>query len=452
MQSGTCVSCPANSTSDGGETVQSCKCMPGFTVDGTTDGATETTNQACKFAPEFSVTINMDSASTFSFNLSAAGQFYIDWGDGSAVQSVNKTNTNMETFSHTYTASEPKSYDIKLTGQATQYHTGSSPAISFSNNKQVAGIAGSLGTVFPTLADGSNPIFYQTFYMCTSLKGSIPPHLFTGIYGTAPAWMFRSMFEGCSGLTGEIPTGLFAGITGTSVKYAFFNTFYKCSGLTGTIPSDLFAGFSGALTSTMFTGTFRMCSGLSGYVPWNLFENIDASSFKNGIMKQIFEDSGLDTLCPANTYQYITGFESDFSGKVACAPCPNGGQSPAGSTSVEQCTGGTVICLDGQYKNEYDVCVSCPADKPYSLAGATDVRMCFSDEIRKLHIGDTLVGLLRNQQTTPALHVKIDNVVYYGALTNQETVMSPESNKKLKIRLNNTIYYLYDQTRMLDLQ
>jgi hypothetical protein len=49
--------------------------MPGFTVDGTTDGATETTNQACKFAPELSVTINMDSASTLSFNLAAAGQF-----------------------------------------------------------------------------------------------------------------------------------------------------------------------------------------------------------------------------------------------------------------------------------------------------------------------------------------------------------------------------------------
>ena len=58
----------------------------------------------------------------------------IDWGDGSAVQTINKTNTNMETFSHTYTASEPKSYDIKLTGQATQYHTGSSPAISFSTS------------------------------------------------------------------------------------------------------------------------------------------------------------------------------------------------------------------------------------------------------------------------------------------------------------------------------
>ena len=44
--------------------------------------------------------------------------------------------------------------------------------------------------------------------------------------------------------------------------------------------------------------------------------------------------------------------EDDFSSKVACAPCPDGGQSPAGSTSVEQCTGGTVVCLEGEYKND----------------------------------------------------------------------------------------------------
>ena len=410
------------------------------------DGVCVSTVQESEFVI---TTTKIASGGSFSFSMSAAGTFYIDWGDGSEIQVVNKTNTNMETFSHPYTASEPRAYDIKLTGQATQYHAGSSAAISFSNNKQVAGIAGSLGALFPTLADGSNPIFYQTFYMCTSLQSSIPPHLFTGIYGTAPAWMFRSTFEGCSGLTGEIPSGLFAGITGMSVKYAFYNTFYKCSGLTGTIPSDLFAGFSGALTSTMFTGTFRMCSGLSGYVPWNLFENIDTSSFKNGVMKQIFEGSGLDTLCPANTYQYITGFENDFSGKVACAPCPDGGQSPAGSTNINQCSGGIVSCIAGEYKNENDQCIACPDNTPNSVSGATDVGMCFAGNMRLLHIDNLTVGLLETQRTQPALHVMVDDTIYYGALTTQETDVNSSDDKQIKILYNNTLYYLYDQTRLV---
>ena len=417
-------------------------CNDGFEM---VDGVCKSTMDA-----EFIITTTeLSDGATFSFSISAAGTYYIDCDDGKGVQVKEKTNTNMATYTCSYAKGGVK--HIGLSGQATQYHSGSSAAISFSGNKSLAGISGSLGAIFSTLPDGSNPKFYQTFNLCTSLQGVIPQNLFKGIYGAASEAMFRSTFEGCSGLTGTLPDGMFADITGGDAKYLFYNTFYKCSGLQGSIPSNMFAGISGNFTSSMFAGTFRSCSGLTGYIPYNLFANINASSYRSGMLKQIFEGTGLDTSCPVNTYQFITGFEDDFSSKVACAPCPDGGQSPAGSTSVEQCTGGTVVCLEGEYKNEDDVCVDCPVDKPYSLGGATDVRMCFASEIRKLHVGDALIGLLRNQQTTPALHVKIDNVVYYGALTDQETVMSPESNKKLKVRLNNIIYYLYDQTRMLDL-
>ena len=72
----------------------------------------------------------------FSFQISAAGTFYIDWGDGKT-ETIEKTSTGNQTISHTYsTANE---YVIKLGGQATGYDT-YDPAISFYENQNLAKI------------------------------------------------------------------------------------------------------------------------------------------------------------------------------------------------------------------------------------------------------------------------------------------------------------------------
>ena len=219
---------------------------------------------------EFYITTT-PSTSSFSFYISAAGEYEIDWGDGN-IEAITKSDTTATTYSHTYdTAGE---YTIGLGGQATAYNRSTQiAAVSFRGNTNIAEISGSLGEVFSTLSDGSQPRFYNTFSGCGNLTGSIPENLFAGITGAPTSNMFNSTFSGCRGLTGEIPENLFAGIKGSPAMFMFYYTFAGCNNLTGSIPAGLFAGITGSPAIEMFSGTFNGCTGLTG-IPAGLFDGI----------------------------------------------------------------------------------------------------------------------------------------------------------------------------------
>ena len=135
------------------------------------------------------------TTSSFSFIISAVGEYAIDWGDGE-IETITKTNKWPERYSHTYdTAGE---YTIGLGGQATAYDSSMyTAAVSFQGNTNIAGISGSLGEVFSTLSDGTQPRFYNTFSGCGNLTGSIPENLFAGITGAPKTYMFYGTFYGC---------------------------------------------------------------------------------------------------------------------------------------------------------------------------------------------------------------------------------------------------------------
>ena len=471
--------CPANSSTKGATTATYCTCNDGYTLTGTIGGNIQTTTDACRPIPEFSIiTTFMDAGTEFSFKISAAGEYTIDWGDGN-VESIVKTDTENMTFSHTYTSGGV--HTIGIGGDATEYYTspnGNSyqPAISFANNTNVAKLVGSLGAIFGGSAEwmfsntfsnctslteipenlfsgqrsGADRMFYGTFRGCTSLT-EVPANLFSGITDSAE-YMFYHTFDGCTSLTSitgspfpnltgsapsmfsntfanctsltNIPRDLFAGVSGSATDM-FSNTFANCTSLTN-IPKELFSGISGGaegmfdhtfhnctslvdIPATLFSGintsayqmfnqTFRNCSSLTeipgtlfqnikgesaqevfsgtfanctsltsvpnglfknitgkpaeyafygvfyectnltGTVPVDLFENLDSADYVSGPMEFIFNGTNLDTQCPSGTYQYITGFESDWDGHVACTPCPTAHpNSAAGSTSETQC-------------------------------------------------------------------------------------------------------------------
>ena len=255
------------------------------------------------------------STSSFSFSISAAGEFWVDWGDGSDVETITKTDTNNQTISHTYTTAG--TYDIKIGGLVTKYLTYLG-AISFKSNTNLAGISGSLGAIFPTLANGSQPIFYATFSSCTNLTGSIPENLFAGISGAPAYQMFSSTFYGCTGLTGEIPGNLFAGVKGAPARDMFYGTFSGCTGLTS-IPEGLFAGISGAPASCMFLDTFKNCTGLTS-IPEGLFAGISGTPANYMFQQTFYNCSGLTGSIPAGLFGNLSGapasnmFSSTFSG------------------------------------------------------------------------------------------------------------------------------------------
>ena len=160
----------------------------------------------------------------------------------------------------------------------------------------VAKISGGLGRVFPTMDDGSNPIFYGAFAFAPITE--IPADLFDGIHGAPAEMMFAGTFM--STQITEVPAYLFGELNGDGAMGMFSGAFTECPNLTtiegplfsgtltpavdifsGTfentaiteIPADLFAGIQGAPAEYMFGGTFAKCTQLQS-IPENLFAGI----------------------------------------------------------------------------------------------------------------------------------------------------------------------------------
>ena len=257
---------------------------------------------------EYKFFLTTTSTNSFSFKISAAGKFYVDWGDGKT-ETITKPDTTDTIYSHDYDTAG--AYTIGIGGQATAYNTSTSiAAIRFyvnSSQTKIASIDGSLGAIFGTLSSGTQkqPRFYWTFYGATNMTGSIPAKLFTGISGAPAERMFYYTFSSCSGLTGAIPDGLFAGISGEPASSMFHSTFQGCTGLTGAIPDDLFAGISGAPATYMFAYTFKDCSGLTS-IPSDLFGNLTGAPASYMFSGTFSGCSGLTSI-PENLFGNISG-------------------------------------------------------------------------------------------------------------------------------------------------
>ena len=269
------------------------------------------------------------TSNTYSFQISAAGTFDIDWGDGKK-QTIEKTNTNVQTISHTY-ASAANAYEIKLGGKATAYSTSeTTAAISFTTAvARLKSIRGCLGCVFSTIddervaADMRQPRFYQTFNQNTALAGTIPAELFNGVHGEPVSKMFQYLFYNCGKLTGGIPANLFAGIQGAPTTMLFNVTFYGCSGLTGSIPENLFAGIKGPPAPHVFRTTFYNCSGLTGAIPEKLFEGIQGPPAEYMFYSVFHGCSNLSGSIPEKLFAGIKGNAAEYMFGYAFEGCRN---------------------------------------------------------------------------------------------------------------------------------
>ena len=255
----------------------------------------------------FSTTVTIFSGKKYDFEISAAGTFYIDWGDGSAPEKVVKTDTTKQNFSHTYDANG--TYTVKLGGRATAYSVNDA-AVSFEEDYDTQdsyyysnAIAGCLGKIFPTLANGSQPLFINTFFYHQIT--SIPDGLFNGVHGAPAARMFAGTFNRCLYLT-EIPAGLFSGISGAPAAGMFDGTFTLCRNLTE-IPAVLFSGISGAPAERMFYETFSNCFGLTGEIPVGLFGDLSGAPANNMFAATFNGCSGLTGEIPVGLFGDLSG-------------------------------------------------------------------------------------------------------------------------------------------------
>ena len=271
--------------------------------------------------------------------IGAAGNFTIDWGDGQSDVITDKP-TGATTYSHTYTTSGE--HEIKLTGRATDYSdaavdpdslAGLVPTFALSDMvggsfvaTNVAKISGSLGKIFPTMDDGTNPNFVGTFAMAPITE--IPADLFAGISGTPAEVMFYGTFMGAA-IT-EIPAYLFGELNGNGAMGMFTATFAECANLTTvggplfsgrltpaegmfasmfsgsgitSIPENMFGELTGDGASSMFDGTFYYCANLTT-VGGPLFSGTLTPVER--MFAEMFSGSGI-TSVPENIFGNLTG-------------------------------------------------------------------------------------------------------------------------------------------------
>lgn len=254
------------------------------------------------------------TSTSFSFKISAAGNYVIDWGDGSVVDVINKTDTNSTTYSHTY-SNAASNYTVYVSGKATAYSTSDEvAAVSFAGTlsnswfgsgtptSKIKSFDGCLGCVFGTLADGTQPRFFETFANNPDIK-SLPAGLFSGIYGNATTKMFRRTFQYCYGLT-ELPAGLFAGLRGQPADSMFSSTFNRCTGLKS-LPEGIFDSFSGVPVYEMFNNTFSNCTSLAS-IPNGLFKHINGAPAEK-MFNYTFEKCTKLTSIPSDLFGKIEG-------------------------------------------------------------------------------------------------------------------------------------------------
>ena len=352
------------------------------------------------------------------------------------------------------------------------------------------GLTGAIpGSLFQGVSgEPRGAMFSQTFRGCTNLT-RLPQGLFSGISGAPAGNMFNSTFNDCRSLTGTISDDFFGNIIGVPASSMFYYTFNGCRNLTGPIPEKLFSGIYGKAINRAFGGTFNGCTNLGKdtiggtstyYIPPELFAGIDKDSTATEFMNVIFSGTGLLTTCPAGTSQYITGFESYFSGKKSCTQCSV--NYPNYDTTNDQCYAQITyidsdnntllktedVYYDANYPNGYTLPSYSPT-KPDTVLdnwengagtviGANDVltgnQVLYSDWAfncdsgRHFHIANEQVCVAESKRTEHALAIQVDpeHTYYIHATPNSEHdyTINSSSIHKLKADYNGTIYNLHD--------
>ena len=252
--------------------------------------------------PPYVFAIKTSATNSFTINIAAKGTFTIDWGDGT-VETHNQTSSYTKSYPHNYGTNQ--SQTIRLAGQATEYYSSYDPAtISFPSKGVISEIIGSLGKIFPTLADGSQPSFYQTFYYASNIT-RLPKKLFSGITGKPISSMFYQTFYNLYNLT-EIPENLFGGLDGAPASSMFYQTFFNCSSVKS-LPNKLFGNLHGTPAISMFYGTFENCTGLTGEIPLGFFGDYENNIKTSMFGRTFYNCSGLtgpSARMPDGTYIY----------------------------------------------------------------------------------------------------------------------------------------------------
>ena len=225
---------------------------------------------------------------------SGDSNFTVDWGDGSAVETINSEEDLPDYPKHTYdTAGE---YDIKISGKCSYFCT-------YQFSEEHGNHPEQYEKLIALKSWGEIGCEKYEFSQCTNLSGAIPSPSENTFINFSDNMEY--LFQGCASIT-SIPGDLFSNIPDTIVN--FKDIFEDCSSLT-TIPENL---FEKAVNAETFEDTFSGCSSLAS-IPENLFVNNQKVTNFSGVFKGC---EGLQSI-PENLFannQKVTNFSEVFKG------------------------------------------------------------------------------------------------------------------------------------------
>ncbi len=210
------------------------------------------------------------------------------------------------------------------------------------------------------------------------------------------------------------------------------------------------------------------------------------------------------TTCPAMAADEILCEPGYYRNNNECMRPPLGAVSPGGDSESY------TWCVWTQYASaDQSECISCPPEYPYTNYGRTSIEGCFdicmggtykesvsatectnvatdewaplhmyyyghdyktdntlhkcpgqqktlghlgygaddeTDCAHVLHIGDASIRLVGKKKTSPALAASINGATYYAKMSAVKYPMSMATGKTLNTEMNNTHYYIYDDT------
>jgi len=212
------------------------------------------------------------------------------------------------------------------------------------------------------------------------------------------------------------------------------DTFYPNAG-TGTFTAGPAASGAGAMTYTYGVGaTINEVPTRDGYVfaGW-----CTDSALTNCAMSQT-----ISTTATGDKTFYAKWVEN----AGTTINCPAGEYLPMNANSCATCTANS-YCGGGDYTPSDSTdqgIVSCSTGL-FAPSGMWEAAQCG----RILHVGDGFVYLRATKKTSPSLHLDLDHdgvADYFGNMTTFDVPMSRGTQRKLKVRYNNTTYSIYDDS------
>lgn len=177
-------------------------------------------------------------------------------------------------------------------------------------------------------------------------------------------------------------------------------------------------------------------------------KSVQNASSVTVVSEKVYNNGGSTQACTYNVtcndgYNVSGNGTANPSCNIITVTCRAGEYLPANSTSCAICPENSYCVGDTfDYSKTVDHGISACSAGLVSPQGTPSAGACG----KIMYVDNTKLYLTKEKQTTPALAVKIDGVVYYANTTAGKKPMNKDTSKSLRTKVNGVEYSIHDNT------